>query len=163
MLCFQQSEERDTPAVSLHQLFHYTSGRLSPHWFRKILSNTPMRRACVQDIENISCSFCAYPVVTIKLGKVIKYEAKQIMLIIYLETLNIKWVTLTPKIIRWLIVKEMVRYLIMIDISLSPTLCLLSASTHFSSSPSLGLNLPSPRLSPPSSCWTLSSCPPSSC
>ena len=51
-----------------------------------------MRKVCVQDIENISsCSFCVYPVVPIKLGKVIKYEAKQIMSIIYLETLNIEW------------------------------------------------------------------------
>ena len=37
-----------------------------------------MRTACVQDIENISsCSFFVYPVVPIKLGKVIKYEAKK--------------------------------------------------------------------------------------
>ena len=52
-----------------------------------------MRTTCVQDIENISsCSFCVYhAVVPIKLGKVIKYEAKIIMSIIYLETLNIEW------------------------------------------------------------------------
>ena len=49
-------------------------------------------KACVQDIENISsCSFYVYHVVPIKLGKVIKYEAKQIMSIIYLETFNIEW------------------------------------------------------------------------
>src|SRR4029434_4914380 len=51
-----------------------------------------MRKVCVQDIENISsCSFCLYPVVPIKLGKVIKYEAKKMMSNIYLETLNIEW------------------------------------------------------------------------
>src|SRR4029434_7754362 len=50
-----------------------------------------MRKACVQDIENISsCSFCVYPVVPIRLGKVIKYEAKKPMSIMYLETLNIE-------------------------------------------------------------------------
>src|SRR4029434_3090306 len=59
-----------------------------------------MRKVCVQDIENISsCSFCVYPVVPIKLGKVIKYEAKQIMSNIYLETLNIERVKMTPNII----------------------------------------------------------------
>ena len=57
-----------------------------------------MRKVCVQDIENISsCSFCVYPVVPIKLGKVIKYEAKQIMTNIYLETLNIEWGQIDPK------------------------------------------------------------------
>ena len=61
-----------------------------------------MRKVCVQDIENISsCSFCVYPVVPIKLGKVIKYEAKQIIIIyksnIYLETLNIEWGQIDPK------------------------------------------------------------------
>ena len=57
-----------------------------------------MRKVCVQDIENISsCSFCVYPVVPIKLGKVIKYEAKQIMSNIYLETLNIEWGQIDPK------------------------------------------------------------------
>src|SRR4029434_6895957 len=50
-----------------------------------------MRKVCVQDIENISsCKFCLYPVVPIKLGKVIKYEAKKKMSNIYLETLNIE-------------------------------------------------------------------------
>ena len=57
-----------------------------------------MRTACVQDIENISsCSFYVYHVVPIKLGKVIKYEAKQIMSIIYLETFNIEWGQIDPK------------------------------------------------------------------
>ena len=57
-----------------------------------------MRKVCVQDIENISsCSFCVYPVVPIKLGKVIKYEAKKIMSNIYLETLNIEWGQIDPK------------------------------------------------------------------
>ena len=57
-----------------------------------------MRKACVQDIENISsCSFCIYPVVPIRLRKVIKYEAKKTMLIIYLETLNIEKGQIDPK------------------------------------------------------------------
>ena len=57
-----------------------------------------MRKVCVQDIENISsCSFCVYPVVPIKLGKVIKYEAKKMMSNIYLETLNIEWGQIDPK------------------------------------------------------------------
>ena len=57
-----------------------------------------MRKVCVQDIENISsCSFCVYPVVPIKLGKVNKYEAKQIMSNIYLETVNIEWGQIDPK------------------------------------------------------------------
>ena len=57
-----------------------------------------MRKACVQDIENISsCSFCVYPVVPIRLRKVIKYEAKKTMLIIYLETLNIEKGQIDPK------------------------------------------------------------------
>ena len=43
------------------------------------------------------CSFCVYPVVPIKLRKVIKYEAKQIMSNIYLETLNIEWGQIDPK------------------------------------------------------------------
>ena len=57
-----------------------------------------MRTAWVQDIEKISsCLFCAYPVVPIKLGKVIEYEAKKIMSMIYLETLNIEWGKIDPK------------------------------------------------------------------
>ena len=38
-----------------------------------------------------------YPVVPTKLGKVIKYEAKENMSIIYLETLNIEWGQMDPK------------------------------------------------------------------
>ena len=57
-----------------------------------------MRKACVQDIENISSgSFCVHPVVPIRLGKVIKYEAKKTMPIIYLETLNIAKGQIDPK------------------------------------------------------------------
>ena len=57
-----------------------------------------MRTACVQDIENISSFlFYVYPVVPIKLGKVIKYREKKIMSIIYLETLNIEWGQIDPK------------------------------------------------------------------
>jgi len=57
-----------------------------------------MRTSCVQDIENISSSECyVFPVVPNKLGKVMKYEAKIIMLIIFLETLNIEWVQIDPK------------------------------------------------------------------
>jgi len=54
-----------------------------------------MRTRCIQDLENISsCKFYVYP--ENKLGKVLKYEAKKIMSIIYLETLNLK---LTPKVL----------------------------------------------------------------
>src|SRR4029434_10681572 len=57
-----------------------------------------MRKVCVQDIENVSsCSFCVYPVLPIRLGKVIKYEAKKTMPIIYLETLNIEKGQIDPK------------------------------------------------------------------
>ena len=57
-----------------------------------------MRTTCVQDIENISsCSFCVYPIVPIRLEKVIKYEAKKMMSIIYLKTLNSEWGQIDPK------------------------------------------------------------------
>jgi len=56
-----------------------------------------MPTSCVQDIENISsCEFDVFPVVPNKLGKVVKYEAKN-MSIIFLETLNIKWGQIDPK------------------------------------------------------------------
>jgi len=56
-----------------------------------------MRTSCVQDIENISsCEFYVFPVVPNKLRKVMKYEAKKIMLI-FLETLNIEWGQIDPK------------------------------------------------------------------
>src|SRR4029434_9106880 len=61
----------------------------------------PKQHLCVKHVYrtlNISsCSFCVYPVVPITLGKVIKYEAKQITSIIYLETLNIEWGQFDPK------------------------------------------------------------------
>jgi len=51
-----------------------------------------MRTSCVQDIENISsCECYVFPVVPNKLGKVVKYKAKLMMSIIYLEMLNIEW------------------------------------------------------------------------
>jgi len=57
-----------------------------------------MRTSCVQDIENMSsCEFYVFPVVPNKLGKVMKYEAKIMMSIIYLETLNIEWGQIDPK------------------------------------------------------------------
>jgi len=59
---------------------------------------TPMRTSCVQDSENISsCKCYVFPVIPNKLGKVMKYEAKKIMLIIYLATLNIEWGQIDPK------------------------------------------------------------------
>src|SRR4029434_335303 len=56
-----------------------------------------MRTACLEDIEKISCSFYVYPVVPIRLGKVIKYEAKKTMPIVYLETVNIEKGQIDPK------------------------------------------------------------------
>jgi len=57
-----------------------------------------MRTSCVQDVENISsCEFYVFPVVPNKLGKVMKYEAKLMMSIIFLETLNIEWGQIDPK------------------------------------------------------------------
>jgi len=57
-----------------------------------------MRTSCVQDIENISsCECYVFPVVPNNLGKVLKYEAKKIMSIIFLETLNIEWSQIDPK------------------------------------------------------------------
>jgi len=54
--------------------------------------------SCVQDSENISsCEFYVSPVVPNELGKVMKYEAKKIMSIIFLETLNIEWGQIDPK------------------------------------------------------------------
>jgi len=59
---------------------------------------TPMRTSCVQDIENTSsCEFYVFPVVPNKLGKVMKHEAKNMMSIIFLETLNIEWGQIDPK------------------------------------------------------------------
>jgi len=57
-----------------------------------------MRTSCLQVIKNISsCEFYVFPVVPNELGKVMKYEAKIIMSIIYLGTLNIKWGQIDPK------------------------------------------------------------------
>jgi len=56
-----------------------------------------MRTSCVQDSENISCEFYVFPVVPNKLGKVMKYEAKNMMSIIFLETSNIEWGQIDPK------------------------------------------------------------------
>jgi len=56
-----------------------------------------MSTSCVQDSENISCEFYVFPVVPNKLGKVMKYEAKKMMSIIYLETLNIEMGQVDPK------------------------------------------------------------------
>jgi len=50
-----------------------------------------MPTSCVQDI------FCEFYVYLIKLGKVMKYEAKKMMLIIFLETLNIESGQVDPK------------------------------------------------------------------
>jgi len=58
---------------------------------------TPMCTSCVQDIENISSEFYVFPVVPNRLGRVMKYEAKKIMLIIFLETSNIEWDQMDPK------------------------------------------------------------------
>jgi len=56
---------------------------------------------CVQDIDNMSsCLFYVYPVVQFKKGKVVKYEAENMMSIIYFETLNIEWGQVEPKGIR---------------------------------------------------------------
>jgi len=46
------------------------------------MKRTLMRTSCVQDIENISCEFDVFPVVPNELGKVMKYEAKDMMSII---------------------------------------------------------------------------------
>jgi len=59
---------------------------------------TPMRTSCVQDSENISsCEFDVFPVVPNKLGKVMKYEAKKMMSIVFLKTLKIEWGQIDPK------------------------------------------------------------------
>jgi len=58
----------------------------------------PMRTRCVQDIENMSACECyAFTVVPNRLGKVLKYEAKKITLIIFLEMSNIEWGQIDPK------------------------------------------------------------------
>jgi len=54
-----------------------------------------MRTSCVQDVENTSCEFYVYPVVPNKLGKVMKYKTKIMMLVICLEMYEVK---LTPKV-----------------------------------------------------------------
>jgi len=75
-------------------MFYTLKNSLGSNWPRK----TPMRTSCVQDIENISsCEFDVFPVITNKLGKVMKYEAKQMMSIIFLETSNIEWGQIDPK------------------------------------------------------------------
>jgi len=57
-----------------------------------------IKTSCVQDIENISsCEFDVFPVIPNKLGKAVKYEAKKIMSIIFLEALNIEWGQIDPK------------------------------------------------------------------
>jgi len=75
-------------------MFCTVKNSLGSNWPQR----TPMRTSCVQGIENISsCEFYVYPVVPNKLGKVMKYEAKKIMSIIYLETSNIEWGQIDPK------------------------------------------------------------------
>jgi len=75
-------------------MFYTVKNILGSNWPQR----TQMGTSCVQDIENISsCDFYVFPVVPNKLGKVMKYEAKNIMLIIYLETLNIEWGQIDPK------------------------------------------------------------------
>jgi len=56
-----------------------------------------MRTSCVQDIENISCECYVFPVVPNKWGKVVKYKAKLMLSIIFLEMLNIEWGQIDPK------------------------------------------------------------------
>jgi len=57
-----------------------------------------MRTSCVQDSEKISsCVFYVFPVVPNKVGKVMKYEAKKIMSIVFFVTSNIKWGQINPK------------------------------------------------------------------
>jgi len=57
-----------------------------------------MGTSCVQDSGNISsCEFYVFPVVPNKLGKVMKYEAKKKMSIIFFEMLNIDWGQIDPK------------------------------------------------------------------
>jgi len=75
-------------------MFYTVKNSLESNWPQR----TPMRTSCVQDSENISsCEFHVFPVVPNKLGKVVKYEAKIIMSIIYLETLNNEWGQIDPK------------------------------------------------------------------
>ena len=61
----------------------------------------PKQDLCVKHVcrtlKTYHVTFCVYPVVPIKLGKIIKYEAKKNMSIIYLETLNIEWGQIDPK------------------------------------------------------------------
>jgi len=75
-------------------MFDTVKNSLGSNWPQR----TPMGTSCVRDIENISsCEFYVFPVVPNKLGKVMKYEAKIMMSIIYLETSNIKWGQIDPK------------------------------------------------------------------
>jgi len=75
-------------------MFYTVTNSLGSNWPQR----TPMGTSCVQDIENISsCEFYVFPVVPKKLGKVVKYEAKKMMSIIFLQTLNIEWGQIDPK------------------------------------------------------------------
>jgi len=75
-------------------MFYTVKNSLGSNWPQR----TPMRTSCVQDIENISsCAFDVFPVVPNKLGKVMKYESKLMMSIIFLETLNFEWGQMDPK------------------------------------------------------------------
>jgi len=74
-------------------MFYTVKHSLGSDWTQR----TPMCTSCVQDIENISCEFEVFPVVPNKLWKVMKYETKNIMSIIFLETLNIEWGQIDPK------------------------------------------------------------------
>jgi len=73
-------------------MFYKVRNSLESNWTQR----TPMRTSCVQDSENI-CDFYVLPVVPNKLGKVMKYEAKKIMSIIFWEMLKIEWGEIDPK------------------------------------------------------------------
>jgi len=71
-------------------MFYTVKNSLESNWPQR----TPMRTSCVQDIEN---TFYVFPGVPKKLGKVMKYEAKKMMPIIFLETSNVEWGQIYPK------------------------------------------------------------------